>query len=139
MRLTPDEIEQERTRFEAWWYGNYGAKIKPPVAYFQWLGNGYLSDRIEGQWQSWIAAIESERERVSENAIVNDMALLIKRMARSIAVGSAGANGIADKALDYLKRKGLQGSILRDENCGTSMESQSKGGGTIDRGHEGKA
>ena len=64
MSLTPDEIEAERKRFEAWWYGNYGAKINPPVAYFQWLGNGYLSDRIEGQWQTWLAAIESERERV---------------------------------------------------------------------------
>ena len=63
MPLTPDEIDQERKRFEAWWYGNYGAKINPPVAYFQWLGNGYLSDRIEGQWQTWLAAIESERER----------------------------------------------------------------------------
>lgn len=64
MSLTPDEIEAERKRFEAWWYGLYGAKINPPTSYFQFLGNGYLSERIEWKWRTWLAAIESERERV---------------------------------------------------------------------------
>lgn len=64
MSLTPDEIEAERKRFEAWWYGLYGAKCLELNAYFQRLGNGYLSERIEGQWKTWLAAIESERERV---------------------------------------------------------------------------
>ena len=58
MQLTPDEIEAERVRFEAWWYGRYGSKIAPPVAYFQFLGNGYLNERIEGQWQTWLARAE---------------------------------------------------------------------------------
>lgn len=66
MSLTPEEAEAERKRFEAWWYGLYGAKINPPIAYFQFLGNGYLSERIEGQWHTWLSAIESERERVRQ-------------------------------------------------------------------------
>lgn len=64
MSLTPEEAEAERKRFEAWWYGLYGAKINPPTSYFQFLGNGYLSERIEWKWRTWLAAIESERERV---------------------------------------------------------------------------
>lgn len=67
MSLTPDEIEAERKRFEAWWYGLYGAKCLELNAYFQRLGNGYLSWRIEGQWKTWLAAIESERERVRKS------------------------------------------------------------------------
>lgn len=35
MPLTPDEIEQERTRFEAWYYDTFCEKELPPVAYFQ--------------------------------------------------------------------------------------------------------
>jgi len=61
--MTPEEIEAERERFEAWWYGLYGAKINPPISYFQFLGNGYLSERIEGQWRTWLAAIASQREQ----------------------------------------------------------------------------
>ena len=80
MSLTPDEIEAERKRFEAWWYGLYGAKCLELNAYFQRLGNGYLSWRIEGQWKTWLAAIESERERVRKLAgdILDELEALAK-------------------------------------------------------------
>ena len=65
MSLTPDEIEAERKRFEAWWYDTFCEKDLPPVAYFQ-AGrmNDYMSDLVGRSFRGWLAAIESERERV---------------------------------------------------------------------------
>lgn len=47
MSLTPDEIEAERTRFEAWQDAFIVERDVPPSGF-----------------RSWLAAIESERERV---------------------------------------------------------------------------
>ena len=49
---------------------------------------------------------------MSEKQTIDDLAMLVKRMARKL---KDHESGIAATAMDYLKRKGLQGSILRDE------------------------
>lgn len=58
MSLTPDEVKQERGRFEAWirsaYVGNADlATVRGDYAeMFTWC-----------HWTGWLAAIESERER----------------------------------------------------------------------------
>jgi len=56
----------------------------------------------------------AELERVTD-----DLAALVRQLVRSLRK-TAPDNELADKALDYLKRKGLQGSPLRHnaELCG---------------------
>jgi phage gpG-like protein len=49
----------------------------------------------------------AELERVTD-----DLAALVRQLVRSLRK-AAPDNELADKALDYLKRKGLQGSPLR--------------------------
>lgn len=49
----------------------------------------------------------AELERVTD-----DLAALVRQLVRSLRK-AAPDNELADKALDYLKRKGLQGSTLR--------------------------
>lgn len=49
----------------------------------------------------------AELERVTD-----DLAALVRQLVRSLRK-TAPDNDLADKALDYLKRKGLQGSPLR--------------------------
>lgn len=49
----------------------------------------------------------AELERVTD-----DLAALVRQLVRSLRK-TAPDNELADKALDYLKRKGLQGSPLR--------------------------
>lgn len=58
--MTPDQIGAERVRFEAWWYDRYGSRTVPRIAYFQCLGNGYMNERVEGQWQAWLARAEEQ-------------------------------------------------------------------------------
>ena len=64
MSLTPDEVEQERGRFEAWirsaYVGNADlATVRGDYAeMFTWC-----------HWTGWLAAIESERERVSNDQL----------------------------------------------------------------------
>ena len=87
MSLTPDEIESERTRFEASMTARH-----VNVNFRRDCTGGYEAAWVHHQWQGWLAAIESERERASDNAVVNDLALLINRMARAISVGTAGAD-----------------------------------------------
>jgi hypothetical protein len=43
---------------------------------------------------------------------VDDLAMLVRRLAHSLRQ-AAPSNDLPDKALDYLQRKGLQGSPLR--------------------------
>ena len=58
------------------------------------------------------AAVELEELRAS-SACVDDLAMLVRRLVRGIHDPS---NDVCIKAMDYLKRKGLMGSILRDES-----------------------
>lgn len=60
MQLTPDEIEAERQQFEAWWIQNVlGFNCKPTYV----AGHGYVLLLMHCAWESWLAAIASERAR----------------------------------------------------------------------------
>ena len=58
MSLAPDEIEQERTRFEA------AMQKMGRVGYIEWSDGLPVWTSDKADWQIWLAAIESERERV---------------------------------------------------------------------------
>lgn len=81
MPLTPDEIEAERGRFEAWWYDRYGSRRLPiEVFVHKKTAGGYWNDDMQKQWESWIAAIESERERVRQRQ--DDAEALTEKLGR---------------------------------------------------------
>lgn len=61
MSLTPDEIEAERERFEAWWAKRWGNGTKPERE-----GKGYWGGPAHHAWFGWLAAIESDRDRVRQ-------------------------------------------------------------------------
>lgn len=89
--MTPDRIEAERVRFEAWWYDRYGSRTVPRITYFQYLGNGYINERVEGQWVSWLAraeeqyASEAAAEELMEQQEPQRLAMEAKHM---------GSNGV---------------------------------------------
>lgn len=61
----------------------------------------------------------AELERVTD-----DLAALVRQLVRTLRK-AAPDNDLADKALDYLRRKGLQGTPLRqtlEGGCETSVE-----------------
>ena len=62
MSLTPDEIESERTRFEASMTARH-----VNVNFRRDCTGGYEAAWVHHQWQGWLAAIESERERVRKS------------------------------------------------------------------------
>lgn len=64
MPLTPDEIEQERPRFEPWIRSAYAENADLSTV------NGEYIERFTWcHWQGWIAAIESKRERVEQSKV----------------------------------------------------------------------
>ena len=68
-----------------------------------------------------MADIEVEHRRLQEsNQAVEDLAMLVRRLARKVELNNPD---LAGKAMDYLNRKGLQGSPLRD--CTESEEDRS--------------
>lgn len=50
---------------------------------------------------------------------VDDLAMLVARLARSLKCASHG-NKLADEAMDFLRRNNLQGAIMRAPTCNTS-------------------
>lgn len=58
MTLTPDEIEAERQRFEAWWAKRWGNGTTPERE-----GKGYWSGPAFHAWYGWLAAIETGESR----------------------------------------------------------------------------
>ncbi len=54
---------------------------------------------------------KNREERDELNAVIGDLAMLVRRLVRSIDHDPSGLTALA---MDYLKRKGLQGSPLRD-------------------------
>lgn len=71
----------------------------------KWNGTNkpLATEMTDGYWTPWhMAARESD-----------ELAALVRRLAHSLRKASPD-NELADKALDYLKRNGLTGSILRD-------------------------
>jgi len=77
-----------------------------------------------GEFVDWVWALKSERDQLkAENAAlrqkadcVDDCAHLIRKLVHCRRQLNAD-EGLAEKALDYLKRKGLQGSPLRAEEA----------------------
>ena len=58
------------------------------------------------------AAAASAKER----AATEDLAMLVKKLVRSVRLGVQELQ-LADRAMDYLKRNGLEGSPLRTHNA----------------------
>ena len=54
-----------------------------------------------------IAELNARQPDKEQQLIIEDLAMLIRRL--------CAGQAIADKAIDYLNRKGLQGTILRDD------------------------
>ena len=71
--------------------------------------HGTLCERCETETglNERITELEARTPDKAQQLIIEDLAMLVRRFC-------AGRN-IADKAMDYLVRKGLQGSILRDD------------------------
>lgn len=61
MQLTPDEIEAERERFEAWMRVAYARNADLAT-----VKGDYANTFTWSHWTGWLAAIESERERVRQ-------------------------------------------------------------------------
>lgn len=60
-----------------------------------------------------IAEVRKQRERIAElEREADDLVALVQRLARDLRK-AAPDNGLPEKAMDYLRRKGLQGSPLR--------------------------
>lgn len=58
MQLTPDEIEAERERFEAW------VRDKSPLKFgLTRLGDGYHHVVADNYWRGWLAAKQDAKEQ----------------------------------------------------------------------------
>lgn len=58
MTLTPEEIEAERERFEAW-----ANDVSDRKFCLSKIGDEYQGIIADCHWQGWLAAIASERDR----------------------------------------------------------------------------
>lgn len=56
--------------------------------------------------------VHNPNHRNYDSGTVDDLAALVRQLAHSLKKSSLD-NDLADKAVDYLRRKGLQGSPLR--------------------------
>lgn len=59
-------------------------------------------------------ALAGSQVQAAGDAVVDDLAMLVRRLVRSLEKANPGTD-LAPQALDYLKRKGLQGSPLREQ------------------------
>lgn len=60
--------------------------------------------------------IELERELAAKNSVTDDLVALVARLARALRK-AAPDNDLPEKALDYLKRSGMHGRVLRLETA----------------------
>lgn len=75
-------------------------------------GDTYFNYETEQRWLVWQAAQKNDGASASAQD-VQDMAALICRLAASLKKVQPDSE-LANRAADYLKRKGLQGSVLRE-------------------------
>jgi len=67
MSLTPSEIKAEREWFEAWMRKSYVGNADLARSTGEALAKGeYMSTFTLSHWLGWLAAIESERDRVRQ-------------------------------------------------------------------------
>jgi hypothetical protein len=79
--------------------------------------------------QDVIKDAEGQSHLTDVFATVDDLAALVARLAHSLRQ-AAPDNDLPDKAVDYLRRKGLQGSPLR-KVANASHEGPDGSGGTL--------
>lgn len=109
MNTTTSTSTQES--FEAWAKEN-GFRTTRYVGHSE-SGDTYFSYETEQRWLVWQAAKKDGSGTVSVQD-VQDMAALIRRLSASLKQAQPDSD-LASRAVDYLKRKGLQGSVLREE------------------------
>jgi len=79
-----------------------GDAVSIPLTKRQWYQHGFDDGIAHADLTEQLAAMELERQ---------DLAMFVRRF----IYGSSGSlQKLKEQANDYLKRKGLQGSILRD-------------------------
>ena len=89
----------------------------------EWKDLVEVSLRDSASEGSVVTAVGSRVAPNAEGAQIADLAALVRQMARALTRDTSGLaakanHGLADRALDYLTRKGLQGSPLRSESAG---------------------
>jgi len=101
-------------------------KAFPMPCFMSWCGTEYfISECMTDQsvvhltflakWEAWQAATALQAERVRElEAQQKDMAMLIRRLCRALSLHDPDSL-VADSASKYLDRKGLNGSITREQ------------------------
>lgn len=79
-------------------------------------------------WSGADGKVEELRVRAAELTVIEneqmaridlaDLSMLVARLASALRKAMPG-NDLSDKAIDYLKRHGLQGTVVRQDNGGT--------------------
>jgi hypothetical protein len=77
-----------------------------------WRNEPYGTRRFLTAWDSLIAYIDGRTAGTAPDARVEDLAMLVRLLVRALS-GANPSNRLIQRALDYLKRKGLEGSPLR--------------------------
>lgn len=72
------------------------------------------AESLEGLYRRHKAT--EERQMIELRATVGDLSALVRRLVQTLTK-AAPDNDLPAKAMDYLKRKGLQGSPLRDQGA----------------------
>jgi len=75
-------------------------------------------DPYDSDCASCARALKDYRELES---VTDDLTLLVRRLAHALRKAAPG-NDLAAKALDYLKRHGMEGSILRAESTTPALD-----------------
>ena len=71
----------------------------------------------EDHWAECEALLlKASAASAKERAATEDLAMLVKKLVRSVRLGVQELQ-LADRAMDYLKRNGLEGSPLRTHNA----------------------
>ena len=72
------------------------------------------AESLEGLYRRHTAT--EERQMIELRATVDDLSALVRRLVQALTK-AAPDNDLPAKAMDYLKRKGLQGSPLRESEA----------------------
>jgi hypothetical protein len=97
----------EREAFEEW-AKSKGLKFTCHAAH-----DYYSPHEVQCYYEVWQARAALTAEKVAAAPVVDELAMLVRKLVRHVRKASPD-NNMATMAMDYLERKGLAGSPLRD-------------------------
>lgn len=109
----------------------WGNRFGPALVDASWMrvvfGYGVLVDNccdkekdvldLRADWKAILEQDESTSTSVDSKPKVGDLAMLVARLVHQVRIHDAN-NDVAAKAMDYLRRKDLAGSVLREMKGG---------------------